>query len=408
MPRRERPIDPSSGPLQRFAHDLRRLRATAGNPTYRALARAAGYSATTLSEAAGGLRQPTLDVVLAYVGACAGDRDAWRARWHKLEAKLNPPSRTPRAGPPPSVPRQLPAAVAHFAGREAELDRLTALIRPAGTADRALVISAVGGTAGVGKTALAVHWAHRVAAGFPDGQLYVNLRGYDPGEPVPPADALTRFLTALGCSGPLPSDLDDLAARYRTEIAGRRILVVLDNASSVEQVRPLLPGTASCAVVVTSRDSLAGLVAMHGAHRVDLDLLPLPEACDLVRRLVGERAESDPAATAALAERCGRLPLALRIAAEAATARPGTPLAGLVGELDLLDSGDAAVTTVFSWSVRRLRPAAAALFRRLGLHPGPDLDARAAAALAGTDVATAGRSLDALARAYLVDRKSVV
>jgi tetratricopeptide (TPR) repeat protein len=411
MARRERPLDPDVGPMHQFADDLRRLRAAAGNPTYRVLARCAGYSATTLSEAAGGRRQPTLDVVLAYVGACGGDREVWAKRWHALDAAVRSRPPDPHKEPP-SVPRQLPAAVTHFTGRQSELDTLTALIRPAGATDPAVVISAVGGTAGVGKTALVVHWAHQVAAAFPDGQLFVNLRGYHPEHPLEPADVLTRFLAAVHYPGALPSDLDELAACYRTAIAGRRILIVLDNASSVQQVRPLLPGTSSCVVVVTSRDSLAGLVALHSAHRIPVGLLPPAEAEDLLCRLLGHRARADSAATAALAEGCARLPLALRVLAESATTRPGLSLAGLVAELsdqqrrlDLLDAGDdahAAITAVFSWSVRRLGPGPAALFALVGLHPGPDLDALAAAALAGTDIEPAGRELAALARANLI------
>ena len=158
------------------------------------------------------------------------------------------------------------------------------------------MISAIGGTAGVGKTALAVHWAHQVAGRFPDGQLYVNLRGYDPGQPMPAADALAGFLRALACPARTSRpEEDERAARYRSLLAGRRMLVVLDNAGSAEQVRPLLPGTPACVVVVTSRDALAGLVARDGAARLDLDLLPLADAVGLLRALIGARADADPA-----------------------------------------------------------------------------------------------------------------
>lgn len=309
------------------------------------------------------------------------------------------------------APAQLPADVRGFVGRAGELaalDRLTA-------ATSAVVISAVSGTAGVGKTALAIHWAHRAAGRFPDGQLYVDLRGYHPDRPMSPADALTRFLTALGVPGSeIPLDPDDRAARFRTQTAGRRLLIVLDNAATVDQVRPLLPGTATCSVLVTSRDSLAGLVALLGAHRVDLDLLPADEAAALLRRLIGARAEADPVAVATLAGQCARLPLALRVAAELAVARPGVPLARLVaeladqqGRLDLLDAGGdphAAVTAVFSWSLRHLPDGAARMFRLLGVHPGADFDAYAAGALAGLGVDRARRLLDTLSRAHLVHR----
>ncbi|MEJ3747930.1 tetratricopeptide repeat protein [Actinomycetes bacterium KLBMP 9797] len=310
------------------------------------------------------------------------------------------------------VPAQLPPTVAHFIGRQAQLSELDDLLAHHHSA-QAVVISAVAGTAGVGKTALAVHWAHRVADRFPDGQLYVNLRGYDPEHPMPAADALARFLAALGVpEREIPPELDERAARYRSELAGRRLLVLLDNASTVEQVRPLLPGRSSSAVLVTSRDSLGGLVAVDGAHRLHLDLLPPAEAYDLLRRLIGPRVDAEPAAAAMLADRCARLPLALRVAAELAAARGAASLADLAEELaerqrrlDVLDAGGdprAAVATVFSWSLQQLPPDAARAFRLLGRHPGADADAYALAALADTDLARARAILGALARAHLV------
>ncbi|MFD4876391.1 tetratricopeptide repeat protein [Streptomyces sp. NPDC058420] len=313
------------------------------------------------------------------------------------------------------VPAQLPLDAVGFTGREDELARLEKVLGASGPRPSAVVVSAVSGTAGVGKTALAVHWAHRARDRFPDGQLYVNLRGYDPDRPMTAPDALVRFLTALGVSGQdIPLEPDDRAARYRTEVAGRRMLIVLDNAATVEQVRPLLPGTGSCAVLVTSRDSLAGLVVREGAQRLDLDLLPADAARTLLRRLIGPRAEAEPDAVGTLAAQCARLPLALRVAAELAAARPTTPLADLVAELAdqqrrlflLTADGDprAAVVTVFSWSLRHLPADAARTFRLLGLQPGPDLDAHATAALTGTTPAEAQRSLDVLARAHLVQR----
>ena len=204
------------------------------------------------------------------------------------------------------VPRQLPAPPPRFVGRGAELAKLHSLLCPASnTAPVAVVISAIGGTAGVGKTALALHWACQVAARFPDGQLYVNLRGYAPGPPVAAADALAAFLRALDVPAQdIPADTEERAARYRGLLATRRILVLLDNARDAEHVRPLLPGASHCAVVVTSRDSLAGLVAREGAQRLDLDLLPLADATTLLRALIGERADADPAATRALADQC--------------------------------------------------------------------------------------------------------
>jgi DNA-binding SARP family transcriptional activator/tetratricopeptide (TPR) repeat protein len=326
---------------------------------------------------------------------------------------LAPAPLTDSASSQAGVPQELPGTAAHFIGRATELGMLARLLdQGRDEMPGTVVISAIGGTAGVGKTALAVHWAHQVAHRFPDGQLYVNLRGYDPDQPVPAADALVGFLRSLGVPGPdIPPEPDQRAALYRSLLAGQRMLVVLDNARSVEQVRLLLPGTPACVTVVTSRDSLAGLVARHGAVRLDLDLLPTADAVSLLRALIGQRAEADPRATEALAAQCCRLPLALRVAAEFVAGRRASPLAGLVAaladqqrRLDLLDAGGdsrTSVRAVFSWSCRHLEPAAARMFRLLGLHPGPDLDCYAAAALSGATVEQAERILDALTGAHL-------
>jgi tetratricopeptide (TPR) repeat protein len=307
--------------------------------------------------------------------------------------------------------------VPHFTGRASEIKTLTGMLGQAAHAGGAVVITAIGGTPGIGKTALAVHWAHQAAGRFPDGQLYVNLRGYDPGQPVPAADALAGFLSSLGVPGQdIPPEVDQRAARYRSLLAGRRMLVVLDNAGSADQVRPLLPGTPACTVVVTSRDALAGLVARDGAARLDLDVLPLDEAIALLRTLIGARVDAELEAAAELAGQCCRLPLALRVAAELASSRPAMPLAGLVDELadlrtrlDLLAaSGDprTQVRTVFSWSCRHLDAQEVRAFRLLGLHPGPDFESYTAAALTGATVPQARRTLDVLARAHLIQPAS--
>src|SRR5487761_771963 len=317
------------------------------------------------------------------------------------------------AQPAGTVPRELPGLVRHFVGREAELATLDALADQApGPAPGPVVISAIGGTAGVGKTALALQWAHQVTGRFPDGQLYVNLRGYGPGEPVTAGEALTGFLRALGVPGPdIPAQAEQRAARYRGLLSGKRVLVVLDNACEAGQVRPLLPAAPGCVTLVTSRDTLAGLVARDGAQRVDLDLLPMADAIGLLRALIGGRVDAAPGAAAELAARCSRLPLALRVAAEIAAMYPARALADLASELedqqrlDVLDAGadeDTAVRAVFSWSYRHLDAWAARAFRLAGLHQGPDLDRYAAAALLGTTAAQAGRLLDVLARGYLI------
>ena len=377
--------------------------------TQEELAARSGLSVGTIRGLESGRIQRPRPSSLRQLANALGLGDDGRAR---LTAAAGPET----TGDQPPRPAQLPAAVSGFTGRSDVLARLDAILdRSLDVAPATVVVSAIAGTAGVGKTALAVHWAHRVAHRFPDGQLYIDLRGFGPDQPVDPADALRRFLEALGAAGtPLPSTLDDLAARYRTEVASRRMLIVLDNAASAEQVRPLLPGSSGCAVVVTSRDGLAGLVARDGAHRVELDLLSPTEAVALLQTLIGERVRAEPEAAARLAEQCARLPLALRVAAELAVARPETSLAELVAELadrnrrlELLDAGGDPRTTVarvFSWSLGHLPAATARAFRLLGLHPGPDIDRYALAALADSDPASAGRQLEELARAHLAHR----
>jgi DNA-binding SARP family transcriptional activator len=315
--------------------------------------------------------------------------------------------------PEPVVPRQLPAATRHFAGRDEALRALARLADEA-AASHTTVIAVLDGTAGIGKTTLAVHFAHQVAGRFPDGQLYVNLRGFDPaGPPVPPAEAVRLFLDALAApAGRMPDGLDAQAALYRSLLAGKRMLVLLDNARDVDQVRPLLPASAGCLVIVTSRRQLTSLVAAEGAFPLTLDVLSDAEAQELLdRRLGPQRAAADPAATSELIRLCARLPLALSIAAARTASQPGLPLAALAadlrdarGRLDALDAGHAAVNVraVLSWSYQQLDPPAARLFRLLGLHAGPDISAAAAASLAGLPMPEARRRLGELTRAHLL------
>jgi DNA-binding SARP family transcriptional activator/tetratricopeptide (TPR) repeat protein len=297
-------------------------------------------------------------------------------------------------GAPPSggvVPRQLPAAVAGFAGRDGELAALDALLDPAGeTRSGSPPVAVIAGTAGVGKTTLAVHWAHRVAGRFPDGQLYVDLRGYDrSGEVVRPVAAVREFLDALQVPPHrIPDGPAAQAGLYRSLLAGRRMLVVLDNARDADQVAPLLPGAPGCLVVVTSRDHLAGLVMAYGAHPLALDLLRPEEARRLLAgRLGRDRIAAEPAATEEIVRRCAGLPLALAIVAARAGIHPAHPLGALAGELrDALGALDRAVDVraIFAWSYETLGEAAARLFRLVaGLQPGPDTTVAAAASLAG-------------------------
>ena len=418
-----------SGPVGEFCVGLRRLRETSGVSMTTA-ARRLNVSRQHLYAVLGGQvkRPPDWDkVVRPLVEVCTGgDQTAvaqWRARhellvqvWEELrrQYRAHPVAvavSSGEAGSGQVTPRQLPAAVGCFTGRQAELAALTSMLEAdPGAEPPAMVIPAISGTAGVGKTAVAVQWAHQVAERFPDGQLYVNLRGYDPAEPVSPADALASLLRALGVPGAdIPDGAEDRSGLYRSRLAGRRVLVLLDNARDSDQVRPLLPGDPGCAAVVTSRDALGGLVAAEGARRLDLDVLPLADAVALLRSLIGGRAYDDPAATAALAGLCARLPLALRIAAERAAARRGAPLAELVAELadtrlDCLDAGDdrADVRAVLSWSCRQLPSGAALVFALMGLHPGADLDVHGVAALAGSTPEQARRALGQLHRASLI------
>jgi DNA-binding SARP family transcriptional activator/tetratricopeptide (TPR) repeat protein len=325
---------------------------------------------------------------------------------------------TPAPRRPAVVPRQLPAAVTGFAGRTAYLRRLDGLLPGRnGTAPTAVVISAIAGTAGIGKTALAVHWAHRVADRFPDGQLYVDLRGFDPGgSPLAPADAVRGLLDALGAPpAQIPAGMDAQTALYRSLLAGKRVLVVLDNARDAEQVRPLLPGAPGCLALVTSRNQLSPLVAADGAHPLTLDVLPMAEARELLaRRLGADRVAAEPEAVDRIITACARLPLALSIAAARAQ-QTGFSLTGIAAELDaagprldVLDAGEAAsqVRSVFSWSYTALAAPAARLFRLLGLHAGPDVSVAAVASLAGLRLPEARRLLAELARASLLTEQT--
>jgi DNA-binding SARP family transcriptional activator/Tfp pilus assembly protein PilF len=321
-----------------------------------------------------------------------------------------------KTGPPPrAVPAQLPHHIPDFTGRDAELRQLGALVhRGSGDAENFVVITVITGTAGVGKSALAVHWAHQVRDLFPDGQLYVNLRGFGPAESaMDPAEAIHGFLEAFAVPPDrIPLDLDARAALYRSMLADLRVLVVLDNARDVDQVRPLLPGSPGCVVVITSRNQLTSLVAVDSAHPLELDLLPAAEARRLLSRRLGrDRVASEPASVDEIIRACAGLPLALAVAAANAVANSRLPLSALAGELwkthgrlDALDAGDdyTDVRAVFSWSYQALNAPAARLFRLLGLHAGPDIAMPAAASLAGVPLPQARQHLAGLVRANLL------
>ncbi|MGW5053692.1 tetratricopeptide repeat protein [Actinokineospora sp. NPDC004072] len=314
------------------------------------------------------------------------------------------------------VPRQLPLPPRWFAGRAAELAVLTALLEEAAESGATVVISAIGGAGGIGKTWLSVRWAHEQAARFPDGQLFVDLRGFSPsGEPMSAAEAMRGFLHALGEDPTkLPVDLDAQVGLYRSLVADRRMLIVLDNARDTAQVVPLLPGSRSCTVLVTSRRHLVGLVTVHGARSIDLNVLSAEEARQLlVDHLGAERVAAEPEAVAELLGCCAGLPLALSIVAARALTHPEFPLAALAEELrdqktrlDGLNAGEIPLNlrAVFSWSVEALPDRAATLLALLGLAPGPDISLPAAAALAGLPVAETRALLRELETAHLVSQ----
>jgi hypothetical protein len=321
MGRPERPLPARQAPQRELAAALRALRVAAGSPSYRQLAAVAHYSAATLARAAAGHQVPSRNVAIAYATACGGDRHDWDRRWREanLASRMGNAAATAQGGrqvPAPSLavpashgeigasrsaavelssrataralqPQQLPADVAGFTGRQNYLTQLDALaVAPdPDNSPGTLLIAAIHGMAGVGKTTLAVHWARSVASQFPDGQLFVDLRGYAPGPQAQPAHVLGGFLRALGMRPEhVPSDVDEAAATFRSMTARRRLLLVLDDAASPEQVRPLLPGSLGCSVIVTSRDRLDGLAISYSVHRFDLGVLsPSPLCQDQVR-----------------------------------------------------------------------------------------------------------------------------
>ncbi|WP_326585776.1 AfsR/SARP family transcriptional regulator [Streptomyces sp. NBC_00481] len=340
---------------------------------------------------------------------------------HSAAEPIRPGAPGRSAHPPrdsaPSAPAELPHDAAGFAGRAEELALLHGLLPPEqgqGPANT-VVISAIGGAAGIGKTALAVHWAHQVRDRFPDGQLYVNLHGFDHDrEPLKAGEALELLLRGLGLvASEIPASDEAQARVYRTLLSGRRLLVLLDNAASAEQVRPLLPGSPSCCVIVTSRNRLGDLVARDGAHAIPLDLLLPAEARALLSQTLGtDRLSAEPLAADELIRLCGSLPLALRVAAARMAGDPGLRLADLVTEmsegnrLEALapdDADNSPLRTAFSASYGVLSPAARRLFRLLGLFPGSEFTAEVAAALLDVPLPQARRLIGGLAAAHLIE-----
>jgi tetratricopeptide (TPR) repeat protein len=391
---------------------LGRLRVWAGNPSLRALAKQVGpllhpprvLSHTTLAHTfQPGRRRLDIDLVLAVVRALGEDKagiDRWRSAWFRAHTE---------AGGTAAGVRQLPADLGTFNGRRAELAALLGAADAEPNRARTVVISAIDGMAGIGKSVLAVRAAHLLADRFPDGQLFLDLHGYTQGmAPRDPADALAFFLSSLGVPpGKIPAELDARATAYRARLAGTRTLILLDNVATEAQVRPLIPGHGGCLVLITSRKRLK---ALDEAHTVTLDVLPEPDAVALLRALVEPtRAPARDPGWQQLADLCGGLPLALRIAAALIRHRPAWTLGYLADKLravplDLgsFTDGERDLSAVFDLSYQTLTDDQRDLLRGLGLAPGPDTDAYAAAALLGTDPARAERLLQDLVDHHLL------
>jgi tetratricopeptide (TPR) repeat protein/transcriptional regulator with XRE-family HTH domain len=372
--------------------------------TQEEVAQRAGLSERTLRNLeAGRISRPYPDTIRRLADAL----ELTGRHRHQLEAAARGVG--PGRGPEGAVPCLLPPSVTDFTGREAEVAEILELLATEGLdGANAVVVSAVAGKPGIGKTTLAVHVAHRLRSEFPDGQLHVNLQGAQ-AQPLDPGVVLARFLRALGMDGSgIPDGLEERAERYRMLLADRRVLVVLDNAGSEAQVRPLLPGSPSCGVLVTSRGRLTGL---EGARLVDLDILSSEAAVELLGRVAGlGRVAAEPDAAAAIVGYCGRLPLAVRIAGARLAALPAWSLARLAERLadehrrlDELAAGDLEVRASIALSYRALPDRQQRAFRRLGLLEAPDFPAWAAAAVLDLDPARGEDLVDGLVDAQLLE-----
>jgi tetratricopeptide (TPR) repeat protein/transcriptional regulator with XRE-family HTH domain len=377
-----------------FGDRLREARLAAGW-SLRELAGRVHYNTGYLSKIENGLRPASVELAKR----CDAELGTTLAR-------LIPPA-VPRSAQRPS-PRQLPAHDPRIVDRQEDLKALNAML----DSDR-MTIAVLSGTAGVGKTTLALYWAHQIQQRFPDGQLYADMRGFGSQSPVDAGRVLRGFLQDLGVAPQaIPAEEDERAAMFRSLVADRHLLVVLDNVRDSEHVRPLLPGSATCGVIITSRDRLDGLVASAGAHRRTLGLFTVDISKQmLAMRLGSEEVAAEPQAATELAKLSAGLPLALSIVASRVNTEFPAPLQHLVEDLrdtrhrlDALDLGetDLNLRTVFSSSYKRLSPGAARMFRLLGVFPGPDIDLHAASALAGTQYGVTRRDLTELVRAHML------
>ncbi|CAM4108145.1 hypothetical protein KIPE111705_40710 [Kibdelosporangium persicum] len=377
--------------MSAFGKRLREARQAAGW-SLRELSARVHYNTGYLSKIENGLRPASIELAKR----CDAELGTTLAR-------LIPPS-VPRSTQRPS-PRQLPAHDPRIVDRAEDIKALDAML----DGDR-MTIAVLSGTAGVGKTTLALHWAHRIQHRFPDGQLYAAMRGFGSQPPQDASRILRGFLQDLGVAPQaIPAEEDERAAMFRSLVADKHLLVVLDNARDSEHVQSLLPGSPTCCVIITSRDRLDRLVALEGAQRRTLELFDVGRSQELLAMRLGKRAvDSEPGAATELARLSAGLPLALSIVASRVNTDFATPLRDLVDELtearlDGLDLGDTLdLRTVFSWSSERLSPSAARMFRLLGVFPGPDISVHGAAALAGQDIGHARRDLTELVRAHLL------
>jgi tetratricopeptide (TPR) repeat protein len=406
------PEDPAD--IATFVRALRGVKLWAGDPSLEVLRRRTGVATSTLSDAFNPQRRrmPSLELVRAVVRACGADASQaarWEGAWRSLRERIDAASLPVSVGKE-WVPRQLPPDISGFIGRA---DALVALAGMPGGAPATIIT----GTAGVGKTALAVHWAYRIADRYPDGQLYLDLRGHAGDPMVPPTEALSLLLQSLDVPGErIPVDLHLQMGLYRSVLAGRRVLVVLDNVLDAAHVRPMLPSGPHSHALITSRDALTGLVAREGAARITLGTLSAANSIELLATHLGrDRVAAEPEATAEFADLCAHLPLALRIAAANLAGRPSQTIAGAVRELggtDLLEflhvvgDPDSAVAAAFDMSYRSLPAQAQRLFRLLGLVPGPEVTRDAAAILLGRKPMAAVPELDELVSAHLLFESS--
>ncbi|MFF4903024.1 ATP-binding protein [Streptomyces sp. NPDC001068] len=373
--------------------------------TLESLAEASGVSVRAISDMERGLslpRQATLAELMDALGLAGPERE-------RLVRAAVRPGRQVR------IPRQLPPDLPVFRGRDEILAAARDITDRSARGEHA-VVAAIGGLAGVGKTALAVHWAHRVADRFPDGQLYVNLRGFEEaGEPLDPGEALGGFLNALGVTGgEMPTSTEQRGALFRERTASRRLIVVLDNARDADQVRPLLPGSAGCLTIITSRNRLPGVAVTEAASLIGLDVWTTAEAVAALAARIGEaRCAAEPEAATELVELCGRLPLAVAVVGAQLSAVPQIPLRLSVRELRAIrpqldalsaDERRTDIRAVFSWSYQALTAGTARFFRYLSLHPGPTVSVEAAASLADVALPTARRHMRELTSASLLSR----